>query len=100
VAERPVEEGEARPSSTRVVMISEGLWKRRSGKAPAVIGRSLNLNGIDRSVVGVAPAALSVITTGDVWVPLVIDPAQEKRLNHVLTTIARLRPGVTLEQAP
>src|SRR5262249_13535305 len=49
VAGRAFEEGEDRPSSTPVVMISEGLWKRRFGKDPAVIGRSLNLNGIDRT---------------------------------------------------
>jgi len=51
-------------------------------------------------VVGIAPAALTVITGGgDVWTPLTIDPGREIRLNHVIFVAGRLRPGVTLAQA-
>ena len=43
-------------------MISEGLWKRRFGGDPSIVGRSLTLNGIDSTVVGIAPAALALLT--------------------------------------
>ena len=80
-------------------MISEGLWKRRFGGDPSIVGRSLTLNGIDTTVVGIAPASLSPLSTGDMWIPLTIDPGREIRLNHVILAVGRLRPGVTLEQA-
>ena len=90
---------EDRPGSPRVAMIGEGLWKRRFGGDPAIVGRHLTLNGIDTAVVGVAPASLALLSNGDLWVPMTIDPGREIRLNHVILAVARLRPGVTLGQA-
>jgi hypothetical protein len=46
-------------------MISEGLWKRRFGADPALVGRSLT-NGVDCTVVGIAPATLALLSNGDV----------------------------------
>jgi putative ABC transport system permease protein len=80
-------------------MISEGLWRRRFGGDPSIVGRSLTLNGVDTTVVGIAPASLSTLSNGDMWIPLTIDPPREIRLNHVILAVGRLRPGVTLEQA-
>ena len=51
------------------------------------------------TVVGIAPRALTVLTNGDIWVPLAIDPPKEMRLNHVLFVVGRLRPGVTYQAA-
>jgi putative ABC transport system permease protein len=99
VAGRGFAEDEERPQAPRVAMISEGLWKRRFGGDASLIGRALTLGGADYTVVGIAPAALTLVSGGDVWVPLLIDPARELRLNHVLFTVARLRPGVTIQQA-
>jgi putative ABC transport system permease protein len=90
---------EDRPGSPRVAMIGEGLWKRRFGGDPAIVGRHLTLNGIDTAVVGVAPASLALLSNGDLWIPMTIDPGREIRLNHVILAVARLRPGVTLGQA-
>jgi len=93
-------EAEEKPGTPRVAMIGEGLWKRRFGADPAIVGRTLTLNGLDYTVVGVAPAALTVMTGGgDIWTPLTIDPGREIRLNHVIFVVGRLRPGVTPEQA-
>ena len=50
-------------------------------------------------MVGIAPPALALLSTGDIWMPLTIDPGREIRLNHVILAVGRLRPGVTLEQA-
>ncbi|MGH9144594.1 MAG: ABC transporter permease, partial [Vicinamibacterales bacterium] len=96
---RSFRDDEDRPGSAKVVLISEGLWKRRFGGDPSVIGRALSLNGVDTTVVGVAPPALALLSNGDMWAPLTIDPGRELRLNHVILAVGRLRPGVTLEQA-
>jgi len=92
-------EADERPGAPRVAMISEALWKRRFGADRSIVGRRLLLNGLDYTVVGVAPPALVVMTGGDIWAPLTIDPGRELRLNHVITVVARLHPGVSLEQA-
>jgi putative ABC transport system permease protein len=96
---RSFQTGEDKPGAAPVAMISEVLWRRRFGGDPAAIGRPAMLNGTSYTVVGVAPPALTVLTTGDVWVPLVIDPPKEMRLNHVLFVVGRLKEGVTLREA-
>ena len=96
---RSFSDGEDRPGSEKVAMISEALWKRRFGGDPSIIGRALTLNGVDTTVVGIAPASLAQLTNGDIWTPLTIDPAKEIRLNHVILAVGRLRAGVTLERA-
>jgi len=99
VAGRVFHEGEDRPGGPRVAMISEGLWRRRFGGDRSLIGQTVALNGIDYTLVGIAPAELPLLTSGDVWIPLIVDPGREIRLNHVLTVIGRLRRGVTYSQA-
>jgi len=99
VAGRAFADDEDKPGAPRVVMISEGLWKRRFGGDPALIGRTLTFNGLDYTVVGIAPAAMTVLTNGDIWTPLTIDPGREIRLNHTIFVVGRLRPGVSFEQA-
>ena len=99
VAGRAFTADEEKPQAPRVAMISEGLWKRRFGGEASLIGRTLTLGGDDYTVVGIAPPALTLISGGDVWVPLTIDPAREIRLNHVLFSVARLQPGVSMAQA-
>src|SRR4029079_18701117 len=64
-----------------------------------VVGRSITLGGVACTIVGVAPAALTLVANGDIWTPLVINPPKEVRLNHVLVVIGRLKPGVTIVQA-
>ena len=99
VVGRAFADGEDKPGAAPVAMISEALWRRRFGANPAVVGQAALLNGISYTIVGVAPAALPVLTTGDVWVPLIIDPPKEIRLNHVLFAAGRLRDDVTLQAA-
>jgi putative ABC transport system permease protein len=99
VAGRAFLEGEDRPQSQPVAMISEGLWRRRFGGDPSLIGSTLTMNGIAYTVVGIAPPGLAILASGDVLTRFVIDPGRELRLNHVITTVGRLKPGVTLAQA-
>ena len=57
------------------------------------------MNGVDTTVVGIAPASLALLSNGDLWIPMTIDPAHEIRLNHVILAVGRLRAGVALAQA-
>src|SRR5262245_30913750 len=93
VAGRTFVADEEQPGAARVVMISDGVWKRRFGGDPAIVGKTLTFNGLDHTVIGIAPAALTVMTGGEIWTPLTIDPGREIRLNHVLFVVGRLRPG-------
>src|SRR5215217_7580402 len=89
---------------TKVALLNESLWKRRFGGDQSVMGRPLTLNGESYTVIGVLPATVQLPAFGkwrdQVWVPLAF-PAEEaaSRGNHFLEVIARLKPGVSLEQA-
>ncbi|MFZ0272145.1 MAG: ABC transporter permease [Acidobacteriaceae bacterium] len=99
IAGRDFHDDEEKPGAAPVVMIGEGLWKRRFGSDPSLIGRTITLNGKATTVVGIAPQALNLLGGGDIYTPLTIDPANEIRLNHVNRTFGRLRPGVSIAQA-
>ena len=94
---------EDRPG-TKVVLLNEGLWKRRFGGDPAVVGRAVNLNGEPYTVVGVLPQTVRLPTSGNwrdqVWVPLAF-PSEEaaSRGAHYLEVIARMKTGMTLPKA-
>src|SRR4029077_7458836 len=85
-----------------VVVLGDGLWKRRFGSSPDVLGKSLNLNGKAYTVIGVAPGRLPVFSPTDVYVPIGqwTDPTfRDRRISMGMNSIGRLKPGVTLEQA-
>ncbi len=63
------------------------------------MGRSIELNGVAFEVVGIMSDSFRFPATAEIWVPMAIDPAHENRGNHVISTVGRLRPGVTLAQA-
>jgi len=96
---RAFTDDEEKPGATPVAMISEGLWKRRFGGNPSILGQSINLNGQATTIVGIAPTSLSLISAAEVYTPLAIDRAKELRLNHVLLVFGRLNPGVSKQQA-
>ncbi len=96
---RSFREGDDRPGASPVALISQALWRRRFAGEPSAVGKNITLNGVDYTVVGIAPAGLPFLTGGDIWTPLTIDPTREIRLNHVITVIGRLRPGVTPQRA-
>ena len=94
---------EDQPGS-RVVILSEGVWKRRFGGDPAILGRPISLDGESYSVVGVMPASVDMPTIegwqDQLWVPIAFDSEEAAmRGNHYLEVIARLKSGVTQEQA-
>jgi predicted permease len=92
-----------RPGGSPVVVISHGLWRRRFGGDPHIVGRSIRLDGREREVVGVTPADFRfefVTTAADFWTP--IDPSVsefQQRGAIFLEAIGRLKPGVSVAQA-
>jgi putative ABC transport system permease protein len=86
--------------STKAVVLSRRFWQQRFNSNPAIIGAKLTLNGEPREVAGVMPKTLGFIEEQiDALVPLPDDWLREGRGNHHLNVFARLRPGVTLDQA-
>src|SRR5262249_11508761 len=96
---RGFREGDDRPGAAPGALISEALWRRHFAGERSAVGAHITLNGVAYTVVGIAPAGLPFLTTGDIWTPLVIDPGREIRLNHVIVVFGRLRAGVTPRQA-
>ena len=89
---------EDRPGgNTRVVIVSDGFWRRALGSDPNAIGRTLTLNSLPYTVIGVLPPAFQWGTNTDMLAPLAPDPARN-RGDHRLAVIGRLADGVSLEQ--
>ena len=97
---------EDKPGAASVILISHGLWQRRYGGDPNIIGREIELGG-KTTVVGVMPAGFEFPIsddTQDFWEPIfsatfMTKETREERANRFLPVIGRLKPGVTLEQA-
>lgn len=90
-----------RTGNDAVVVIGEGLWRSNFAGDPAVVGRSIELNGRPRTVIGVLPAAFAFPSERtQLWVPLVIsDQFRTARTVLVYPAMGKLRPGVSVEQA-
>jgi predicted permease len=89
---------EDRPGGPRVVVISNGLWRRRFGGDPALVGKAIPLGGEPHVVIGVLGASSFPDPAAEVWVPLQADP-NSTNMAAILRVAARLKPGVTLEMA-
>lgn len=90
---------DGRPGSERAVMLSYQLWKRRFGGDPAIVGRSIGLDGLSYRVAGVVPANLRSVGSVDVWLANNDDLEHMGRGEHRYGVFGRLKPGVTLAQA-
>jgi putative ABC transport system permease protein len=89
------------PNQNDVVVLSDGLWRRRFGADPSVVGRSITLNDRAHLVLGVM-ASSAWPKDVDAWKPIAFTPQERmesERGSQHLATIARLRTGVTWEQA-
>ena len=89
---------EDRPGGSNAVMISHGLWQRRFGSDPQIIGKNLVIDGVSHTIVGVTPPEIQALGTFDLVLPLTIGP-EEKRFNHFIGVMGRLKAGVSLQQA-
>ena len=89
------------PNAPRVVMISDGIWRRHFGGAPDVIGRSVALSGQPHEIIGVLPAGFRPIVSAsaDLWRPLRLNTVTPSRGAVVLRAVARLPAPLTIERA-
>jgi putative ABC transport system permease protein len=88
--------------SVRVVVISHGLWQRRYGGAADIIGRTISLNDEAYEVIGVMPRNFYFMPSReiDIWMPASFPPWMRRNFTwHDAQIVARLKPGVTLQQA-
>src|SRR5687767_945895 len=109
--------GEDGPGADRVAVISHALWRDRFGSDPDIIGRPIEIDGLSRQVVGIAPAGFTFPSSETrIWIPLLIDPTGARctstsppRCRETAVgyswggyghqIIGRLKDGVTTEQA-
>jgi predicted permease len=89
------------PGAGRVVILSYGLWQRRFGSDPGVVGRPVVMNGTSYTVVGVMPPQFQFPSRQDeLWVPIAFAPQEAaNRGNNSYEVVGRMKPGVSLEQA-
>ena len=90
---------EDQPDHDLVVILSYGLWQRRFAGDPNILGQTLLLNNRPRVVIGVMPKGFQFPEVAEAWGPLALNTKLWTRTDHGLLSIARLKPGVTLEQA-
>ena len=84
----------------RVVLLSDKLWRRRYGADPGILGRTLTLNGIPYTVIGVMSPTFNHPQRSELWTPLALSSEQMASRNiAILRLVGRLKPGVSREQA-
>lgn len=86
----------------KAVIISDALWHRKFNADPAVIGKSLRVNGRPGTIVGIMPPKFQFPANEDLWIPVnaefPVRPRNDRGVNFI-SVIARLKPGVSREQA-
>ena len=97
------------PGSHPVVVLSHGCWEKRFGSDPSIVGRTVSLNNVVFTVIGIAPKGFigtEVAFAPEIWTPMmmgpVIEPGSkwlEQRDSDNLFVVGRLKPGVTKAQA-
>ena len=100
---------EARPGAAPVVILSDGLWRRRFGGDPAIVGRTIRIAGhggvaagvagAGATVVGVMPASFRPLAAEEYWDPFQLHETDRARHGRWAMVIGRLKPGVTKAQA-
>lgn len=80
-----------------VAILTHGLWQRRFGGDPGIVNKTITLNGVTRTVIGVMPQGFNYPRSAEVLAPLVITPdLAGNRTNHTYYIVGRLKPGVSL----
>ncbi|HVR29895.1 MAG TPA: ABC transporter permease [Thermoanaerobaculia bacterium] len=92
---RPLQQEEELPGAAPVATLSHGLWKRRFGSDPSIVGRTVRIDGVAREVIGVMPEGFAYPEVDtELWVPLEIDPTQAPLGAFNWRAIGRMKPGV------
>ena len=93
--------GEDRPGENDKVLLGYGFWRRRFNSDPGIVGKSAALSGRTCTVVGIMPPGFEFPRGEQLWIPyaLQVDPKKQSRNVRNLEVIARLKAGVSVEQA-
>jgi predicted permease len=92
---------EAHPGRDKEVILSYGLWKRNFAGNPAVVGSTIDIDGVPMIIVGVMPAGFSYPDESEIWGPLAFAPddlSENNRGSHGLEVLGRVKPGLSLAQ--
>jgi len=90
-------QAEDRPNGGNVTVISGGLWKRKFGGDPNIVGKTISLANLPYTVVGVTSPDFDTDPVADLWVPYQFDPNTHDQA-HYFVAAGRMRPGITLSQ--
>lgn len=97
---RDFQSDEGRTGGAQAVILSHGLWQRRFGGDPGVLGRSIALNGQPQVVVGVMPRDGSFLIEGmDIWAASDFGNFRDNRAANLLQVVARLKRGIAQDKA-
>jgi putative ABC transport system permease protein len=96
---RQFREEEDRPGGPRVVLLGHGVWQRRYGADPAVIGRTITVNGNPYTVVGVMPPKFQFPQSAQLWIPVAPIEYTNPRTARTLTVFGRMKKGVSVADA-
>jgi putative ABC transport system permease protein len=98
---RTFSESDDAPGAARTVVLSNALWQKRFASDPRVVGQSVTLGGDSYAVIGVLPPGFRFLVSSDVFLPIGLwaDQFNDRDTHPGISVLARLKPGVTLEQA-
>ena len=88
-----------RKGAETAVIIAYTMWNNRYGRSPAVVGKSIRLNGQPATIVGVMPDGMKFPRNAELWVPFIPTESQERRNSRPLNVFGRLRDDSSVEQA-
>jgi predicted permease len=95
---RTFTEQEDRPNGGHVAVMSYGLWQKKYGGDPSVVGKTISLGNEPYTVIGVTAKSFDTDPVADVWLPFQFDPNSNDQAHYFLAA-GRLKQGVTLDQA-
>lgn len=88
------------PGGAAVALVSDRLWRTRFGSDPSLVGKTIDLNGRRREVIGIMRPGYNFPSPDvDVWLPYQLDPSSPNFGGHHINAIARLAPGATIQSA-
>ena len=96
---RTLRDADSMPGAPDVAVVSEGLWRRRFGADPAIVGRAITVNGRPFTVVGVMPQDFQLPAGAAMWLALTMNENMRSARGRWMTVVGRLKPEVTLGQA-
>jgi putative ABC transport system permease protein len=95
---------EDREDAPATVIVSDGLWRRRFGSASAILGQSIEIDGMPRTIVGVMPRGArlpgAAVDGNELWLPMRLSPEEAaNEISHNYTMVGRLADGVSMSAA-